>query len=72
MEHQNPSVPRRCAACGGRGHVIETRNHAGLTRRRLECQKGHRWTTVELRPPTGNGRARLRPVIGTAKRGAAC
>lgn len=49
---------RKCEICATVGKVIDVRHRHDMTVRRLECGQGHRFTTVELRPPTSaTGRA---------------
>ena len=46
---------RYCELCNARGRIIETRESEGVIRRRIQCQRGHRFTTLEIRPEVGQG-----------------
>ena len=54
--------PRRCRICGSRGRVYDSRSHKGITRRRIRCDNGHRFTTVELFAPQKGKRADVEGV----------
>lgn len=59
---------RECPLCATRGHVINSRHTDGMIRRRIECMRGHRWTTFEIRPDVSAGgkralTARVRALV---------
>lgn len=39
---------RECQSCGGRAFVVDSRDSVAWIRRRYRCDKGHRFTTIEL------------------------
>lgn len=48
---------RYCDLCGAKGKIIESRQAHGVIRRRLECGRGHRFTTLEIKPESTGRRA---------------
>ena len=39
---------KTCNHCAAPSHVTDSRQHPSYRRRRYECDRGHRWTTIEV------------------------
>ena len=59
-------VVRYCKTCHTKGKVVESRENAGLIVRRLKCENGHRFTTIELQPAVAGERANLNALRAIA------
>lgn len=56
----------KCPRCDTDAKVLDTREAADLTtRRRLECERGHRFSTVEVHAPHPLHRPAFRQLLRT-------
>ena len=58
---------KQCPSCKARTFVKETRQNAGYTYRRYECEKGHRYTTNEIEVLSPRSRVDVKKLLMAIK-----